>query len=91
MTVIFRGRRYVAADQHAAGGAQLELTIGGDRATLVLVAGGDADLILVPTIDDLHLAEAFERGEISAFEYADGHTFPPNREIATSTRTRRVH
>jgi len=68
--------------------------IGGDPATLVLVAGGDADLILAPTAEDLHLAEAFEQGEISAFEYADGHTYPPNREIVRSpdlVAARRMH
>jgi hypothetical protein len=38
------------------------------------VALDDPDLVLAPTPEDLHLAEAFERGEISAFEYVDGPT-----------------
>jgi hypothetical protein len=94
MTVIFRGRRYSAAGHEVRAGVRLELMIGGDPATLVLVAGGDTDLILSPTAEDLHLAEAFERGEISAFEYADGHTYPPNREIIRSpdhVTARRMH
>jgi len=33
----------------------------------------------------LHLAEAFEHGEIGAFEYPDGHTYPPNHEIPRQT------
>ncbi len=50
-----------------------------------LVSADHPDLILNPTEEDLDLAEAFERGEISAFEYPDGHTFPPDREIAKRT------
>jgi hypothetical protein len=52
-----------------------------EKARRPLVSVDDPDLILNPTEEDLDLAEAFERGEISAFEYPDGHTFPPGREI----------
>jgi hypothetical protein len=55
-----------------------------------LVSVDDPDLILQPSEEDLDLAEAFERGEVNAFEYPDGHTFPPGREIATAKRTQRV-
>jgi hypothetical protein len=55
----------------------------------------DPDLLLDPTDDDVELAVAFERGEISAFEYPDGHTYPPNREIGSRNRRdamlRRIH
>lgn len=44
------------------------------------------DLIVDPTGADIDLAAAFERGEISAYEYPDGHTYPPNREIPTKSR-----
>jgi len=87
MTVIFRGRRYLVADHAATDGGCLELTIQADRATRVLMSRDDADLILSPTAEDLHVAEAFERGEIRAFEYADGHTYPPNREIPPKRHT----
>jgi hypothetical protein len=49
----------------------------------------DRDLIFEPTADDLQLAEAFERGEIEAFEYpisydvADEHSL---NKMATRTR-----
>ena len=81
MTVIYRGRLYLAPD-HAVTGTGLELTIGGDSPTPVRVELSDRDLIMAPSAEDLQLAEAFERGEISAFEYADGHTYPANREQA---------
>ena len=55
-----------------------------------LVSVDDPDLILQPSEEDLDLAEAFERGEVNAFEYPDGHTFPPGREIITSQRPERV-
>ena len=42
----------------------------------VHVSPADPDLILDPSEEDLDLAEAYERGEISAFEYVDGHTYP---------------
>lgn len=55
-----------------------------------LVSVDDPDLILHPSEEDLDLAEAFERGEVNAFEYPDGHTFPPGREIAPSQRDQRT-
>jgi hypothetical protein len=83
---IFQGRRYrvasrsdgtVSVKPFQATGKPLEIPT------------GHIDLILDPTADDLSLAEAFERGEIGAFEYPDGHTFPANREIGISRRQRR--
>jgi hypothetical protein len=35
---------------------------------------------------DLELADVFERGEIGAFEYPDGHTYPPHREVVRQRR-----
>ena len=90
MTVIFQGWRYAVPDHDAGGGTWLELTIGGHPAGLPLVRRDDPDLIVAPTAEDLHLAEAFERGEISAFEYADGHTYPPHREITQSPQRTRA-
>lgn len=46
----------------------------------------DPDLILDPSHEDMDLAEAYERGEIGAFEYLDGHTYPPGLEIGKSRR-----
>jgi hypothetical protein len=91
ITVVFQGRRHrvlartetvVSLEQHPVG-------------PRVDVSVHDPDLILDPTSDDVELAVAFERGEISAFEYPDGHTYPPNREIGLRNRRnamlRRVH
>jgi len=83
MTVIFQGWRHDVPDHDA---VWLELTIGGPPARLALVRRDDQDLITAPTAEELQLAEAFERGEISAFEYADGHTYPPNHEITRSQK-----
>jgi hypothetical protein len=58
----------------------------GDRTTVVFQGRRHRDLLLDPTADDVELAVAFERGEISAFEYQDGHTYPPNREIGSRNR-----
>ena len=94
MTVIFRGRRHVVAYHEASGGVWLELTIGADSAVRTFVASIDPDLIMAPTIEDLDLAEAFERGDIGAFEYEDGHTYPANREIKGVSRRKtapRIH
>ncbi len=41
----------------------------------------DRDLLLNPTHYDQQLPAAYERGEIGAFEYHNGHTYRPNREI----------
>jgi hypothetical protein len=90
MTVIFQGWRYAVPDHDPRDGAWLELTIGGHPANLPLVRIDDPDLIVAPTAEDLQLAEAFERGEVSAFEYADGHTFPPHCEITQSPQRARA-
>jgi len=82
---IFRGRRYKIDSQR---GESVWLEAPGRAGQRICVAMGDADLILNPTMDDLCLAEAFERGEIGAFEYPDGHTYPPNREISRRRRSK---
>jgi hypothetical protein len=40
-----------------------------ERARRTLVSVGHPDLILNPSEEDLDLAQAFERGEVNAFEY----------------------
>jgi hypothetical protein len=88
--VIFQGWRHVVPDHEARGAVWLVLTIGGHPARLTLVRRDDQDLIVAPTAEELQLAEAFERGEISAFEYADGHTYPPDHEIIRSQKRARA-
>lgn len=78
MIAIFRGRRYRLISQDEAT-VYLEPLAGTENRPEV--SRLDPDLLVDPTADDLHLAEAFERGEINAFEYADGHTYPPGQEI----------
>lgn len=82
LTAIFRGRRHyvMSQTQH---GVWLQ-PFDQDKAR-IHVAVTDPDVIVNPTSDDLHLAAAFERGEIGAFEYPDGHTYPPNHEIPRPT------
>jgi hypothetical protein len=80
---IFRGRRWHIISQSA---ENVLLKPLGGPGGIVCIGVGHADLIVEPTSEDLHLADAYERGEISAFEYADGHTYPPNREIPTMQR-----
>ena len=75
---IFRGRRWRIISQSAETVLLKPLTGIG---SIISIAVGHADLIVEPTSEDLHLADAYERGEINAFEYADGHTYPPDREI----------
>ena len=72
LVAIYRGRRYYLITSAPVDRMWLESMDG--VAIRVQVAAGDRDLILNPTEDDLHLAAAYERGEISAFEYPDGHT-----------------
>jgi hypothetical protein len=52
-------------------------------------------LITEPTRDDVELADAFEtRRQLSAFEYAHGHTYLPNRGIldrSVATRIAEIH
>ena len=80
MNAIYKGRCHFVVSREG-DEVWLEET-GREKARRTLVSVDDLDLILSPTDEDLDLAEAFERGEISAFEYPDGHTFPPGREIA---------
>ena len=90
---IFRGRRWHIISQSAENVLLKPLS---GPASIICIAVGHADLIVEPTSEDLHLADAYERGEIGAFEYADGHTYPPDREIPTAQhrlrrgRTRRT-
>jgi hypothetical protein len=87
MNAIFQGRRCRVVHQAE---TTVSLEPRGASGARIQVAIEDPDLILDPTADDVALAEAFERGDIGAFEYVDGHTYPPNREIATpATRRRR--
>jgi hypothetical protein len=80
---IFRGRRWHVISQSAENVLLKPLSgLGG----IISIAAGHADLIVEPTSEDLNLADAYERGEISAFEYADGHTYPPDREIPKARR-----
>lgn len=80
MKAIYRGHRYWVV---SIGSNILTLQSFETRGPRVQLSVKDGDLILGPTADDLVLAEAFERGEIAAFEYPDGHTYPPNQEIPT--------
>ena len=78
MNAIYRGRRYSVA---SADSDTVTLDSVSPLGTRLHVLFDDRDLLFKPDEDDLQLAEAFERGEIEAFEYPDGHTYPPNREI----------
>lgn len=83
MQAIYRGRRHFVVEQTQDGVWLEQLAQPGStlpkRHVLVL----DPDLLIDPTAEDLDLADAYERGEISAFEYPDGRTYPPGREIGT--------
>lgn len=87
MIAIYRGRRFsvVSADSDT---VTLDPINPADTRIHVLMV--DRDLLLKPEEVDLEMAEAFERGEIEAFEYPDGHTYPPGREI-TPQRALKVH
>ena len=91
MKAIFRGCRHGVVSQ-AEDGVWLQPY--DQNAARIHVATDHRDLILDPTPEDLILAEAFERAEIAAFEYPDGHTYPPNHEIPrrpTRNGARRLH
>lgn len=90
MMAIYRGHRYYVVSSSDDGVALHSI---GSPALRVEASIDDPDLMFEPSCEDLHLAEAFERGEIGAFEYPDGHTYPPNQEISTTSRRpdRRVH
>ena len=92
--VIFRGRRYTLASVGRDTVSIAPLAPRDGITTPLVVVCDDRDLILLPTCEDLEIAEAFERGEISVFEYADGRTYPPQREIRRNgalTPANRVH
>jgi hypothetical protein len=78
MMAIYRGHRYYVVSSADEG---VSLHSVGSPALRVQVSVDDPDLIFEPSCEDLHFAEAFERGEVGAFEYPDGHTYPPNQEI----------
>ena len=81
MKAVFRGRRHAVVGRTNSG-VWLEPLVSKDApSNRVYVSPSDADLILDPSDEDIDLAEAFERGEINAFEYLDGHTYPPDLEI----------
>ena len=88
MNAIYRGLRYVVLERTATGMWIERPRAVEEAADRVHVSPLDADLILAPTEEDIVLADAYERGEISAFEYVDGHTYPPNREIQKPRRHR---
>jgi hypothetical protein len=83
MTAIYRGHRYTVVATRTDVVTLESLATPGPR---VEVSVQDPDLMLDPTEEDLSLGEAFERGEIGAFEYPDGHTYPPNQEIPKRRR-----
>lgn len=86
MKAVFRGRRYLVVGRTDTG-VWLEPIVSSDApSSRVHISPADADLILDPSEEDMNLAEAFERGEINAFEYVDGHTYPPGREIVPPRR-----
>lgn len=78
MKAIFRGRRHFVVGR-SNNGLWLERLDGSSNR--IHVSAADPDLILHPSDEDLDLAEAYERREIGAFEYRDGHTYPPHQEI----------
>ena len=79
MNVIFQGRRCRVVSCTAEG-VLLKPRV--DDGTRIQVRTSHPDLVLAPTAVDMVLAAAFERGDVGAFEYADGRTYPPNREIS---------
>ena len=90
MMTILRGRRH-AVVAWTDTGIWLEPVVSEDpSANRVRVAPADPDLILEPSGEDLHIADAYERGEINAFEYADGRTYPPGREVVPPRRSRMI-
>lgn len=80
MKAIYKGKCHFVVSRESDAVWIEQLFRANDRSHRMRVRLHDPDLILDPTDEDLDLAEAFERGEINAFEYADGHTFPPGRE-----------
>lgn len=90
MKAIYKGKCHYVVSRDADTIWIKQLFRGTDRSDSVPVRLHDPDLILDPTDEDLDLAEAFERGEINAFEYPDGHTFPPGLEIEGVRRSRHV-
>lgn len=81
MVAIFRGRRYVVTGGTAEA-IWLERFAEDGLAERHFATFADPDLIVRPDAEDLDLADMFERGDVRAFEYPDGHTFPPGHEIA---------
>jgi hypothetical protein len=77
---IFRGRLFIVTESSAKG-IWLERSVNQRTRQRLFVTFADPDLIEKPGAEDLDLAEMFERGDVRAFEYADGHTFPPGQEI----------
>jgi len=80
MQAIFRGRRFIVTGCSTQG-IWLERFVRQTMCERRFVAYADPDLIARPGAADLDLADMFERGDVRAFEYPDGHTFPPGLEI----------
>lgn len=86
MQAIFRGRRHFVVGREDDRIWLEQLAPEEGTPARRLVSANDPDLILGPSDEDLDIADAFESGEIEAYEYADGHTYPPGREIQRRTR-----
>ena len=63
----------------------------GERVNRPTFGSGLMQLVFAPNSDGLAAGYGLERGDVSAFEYLDGHTFPPGREIQPQRPRRRVH
>ncbi len=88
MKAIYQGRRHFVVSRTESGVWLEQLAPHGSSSPRVHVSADDADLILQPTDEDMDIADAYECGEISAYEYADGRTYPPGREIGRRRRPR---
>lgn len=91
MHVIFRGQRARVVRKTD---VAVVVELGTGTNDTIAVAIDDRDLLLDPSPDDFALAQMFERGDIGAFEYPDGHTYPPDREIPRQTdrpRRSKIH
>lgn len=86
MQVIYRGRRHLVVKPAGTSLWLKPLAPPGGRP--VRVACGHPNLILEPTAEDIEFATAYERGEVRAFEYEDGRTYPPGHEVGRFARER---
>jgi hypothetical protein len=77
MNAIFRGQRCRVVALTDVGVWLEQVGASGDLRARVHVASTDPDLLLEPADEELRRAESYERGEIAAFDYPDGHSYPP--------------